>query len=215
MAKDTVIKKREPMKAGQRHGRLVSVEFARRVGKGYYWKYRCDCGNETIAKTGAVRRGHTRSCGCLQKESAVNVGHRNATHGYAGTSEYNIWCGMVARCHDSKHAGYANWGGRGIKVCERWMDPASFIADMGIRPTNRHTLERRNNESDYSPENCYWATYHQQHRNKRTNVNVEYNGQTMCLKDAAKLAGINYSTVNKRINAYGWTIERALAEPVK
>mgnify|MGYP001592520234 FL=1 len=207
-------KKRWPMKVGERHSRLVSVEFVRREGKRYFWKWYCDCGTKVIARADSVRTGHIQSCGCLLNESRVKVGHANVTHGYANTPEYNTWVNMVSRCHNPKDAGYKNWGGRGIGVCERWMDPAMFIADMGLRPKGRYTLERRNNELGYSPENCVWATYHTQHRNKRTNINVEYNGQTMCLKDAAALAGLNYSTVCKRISALGWTPQQAIEAPV-
>lgn len=206
--------RRHTLKAGEKFSRLTAVSFHHRDGKIYFWTFKCDCGNETTTKASSVVRGKTRSCGCLQKETIANVGHKNATHGYGRTSEYGIWFNMVQRCHNPKHIGYENWGGRGIGVCERWMDPAAFIADMGLRPTNRHTIERVNNELGYSPENCVWATYHAQHRNKRTNINVEYNGQTMCLKDAAKAAGLNYSTVCKRISALGWTPQQAIMEPV-
>ena len=89
-----------------------------------------------------------------------------------------------------------------------------FVADMGLRPKGRYTLERVNNELGYSPDNCVWASYHTQHRNKRTNINVEYGGQMMCLKDAAALSGLNYSTVCKRISALGWTPQQAIEEPV-
>lgn len=206
--------KRHTLKEGEKFNRLTAVSFHHRDDKLYFWTFKCDCGNETVTNSSSVVRGKTRSCGCLQKETIANVGYSNATHGHSRTPEYGTWLAMHRRCSDKDAPGYENWGGRGITVCERWKELSNFIADMGPRPKGRYTLERVNNELGYSPENCVWASYHTQHRNKRTNINVEYNGQTMCLKDAAKLAGINYSTVCKRISALGWTPQQAITAPV-
>ena len=145
---------------------------------------KCDCGNETIVTGAALRAGHTRSCGCR----FVDFGG-NHTHGGTGTTEHDIWRCMLQRCGSPRHKDYA---GRGISVCDRWQDFANFRDDMGPRPSADHSIERVENDGNYEPGNCRWATAKQQGRNKRNNILVEYSGRTMCLAEAAEIAGVNY-----------------------
>lgn len=147
---------------GRRFGRLIALEYI--IGK--RWRCRCDCGNELTVMTCHLRRGDTNSCGCLQKEL---LSKRRKTHGHShGTAEYAAWHHMKQRCEDVNHPAYKNYGARGITVCERWRkDFTAFLADMGLKPHPRLTLERVNNEKGYSPENCTWATYYQQIHNRR------------------------------------------------
>ena len=123
--------------------------------------------------------------------------------------ERGIWNGMIQRCGDPEHPMYKRYGGRGIKVCESWMTFENFIKDMGKRPSVHHSIDRRNNDKGYSPDNCYWATRSQQARNTSRNRYFEFNGMNMCMADWAKELGITSSLLWTR-HSRGWPIERLL-----
>ena len=189
---------------GQRYDRLYVVRrvLNDRASGNAAFLCKCDCGNETIVKGSHLRQGHTRSCGCR----FVDFGGHH-THGGTGTSEYNIWRSMLQRCSDPKREDYH---GRGISVCDRWMDFETFRSDMGVRPSKKLSIERLDNDGNYEPGNCIWGTRKQQSRNRRNNILVEYAGRTMCLAEAAELAGVNYKLAWFRHNA-GWPLSRVLS----
>lgn len=153
---------------GQRYGRVVVVGRSGSDRRGTaQWRYRCDCGRDGIALSDNLRFGRTRSCGCLNRDAAA-VQHR--THGESvgkGTPEYNAWCTMWKRCTNQTFDHYRHYGGRGITVCDRWVSYEAFLADMGRRPTSGHSLDRVDNDGNYEPSNCRWATRSEQCRNQR------------------------------------------------
>lgn len=155
---------------GQSFGRLMVLGRAGIASnRRATWRCRCVCGRETIVIGGDLRSGRTRSCGCLRKELrvrkiALKHGHKanNIT-----TRTYNSWQGMLKRCTDPKSISYPRYGGRGIKVCERWLHSfENFLADMGERPDST-SLDRKDNDGNYEPGNCRWATFKEQANNKR------------------------------------------------
>lgn len=162
---------------GQRFGRLTALHRAPRDYNKRFacWYCQCDCGNIKIISTDALGR-HTKSCGCLRSEvsSATNKGNNYATkHKGSQKSEYDTWSKIKGRCYNKNLMRYNDWGGRGIKVCNRWIDSfENFLEDMGPKPSPYHSIERRDNNGDYSPENCYWGTYEDQNRNKRSTIKL-------------------------------------------
>ena len=193
---------------GQRFGRLVALKD---VGErhGYrVWLCKCDCGNHTEVVSKKLKSGWTKSCGCYKAERASEA---NRTHGMRDTSEYNTWNNMRQRCSNSNDKSYHNYGGRGIQVCPKWQESfEAFYADMGKRPTPNHTIDRIDNDGDYEPENCRWATRKKQMRNTRRTRFVTHNGQTKCITDWATELEIPLVTLWRRLND-GWTIDKCLS----
>ena len=167
----SVIKSKKKIKikmTGLRFGRLFVIDEAGYDNqKKLLWKCLCDCGETKIISGNSLRRGHTKSCGCLSIERArENLIKRNTTHDMTHSLEYNSWRGMIGRCTNPNNIGYSNYGGRGITVCKRWLKFENFLEDMG-RKLEGLTIERKNNELGYFKENCIWANRTIQNRNQR------------------------------------------------
>jgi hypothetical protein len=201
---------------GQRYGRLTVTGPRERRNGQTYWTCRCDCGNTKTIYGGSLRRGLTTSCGCYRAE-ASSV--RNYRHGGNLTGrrrpEYTVWVLMRQRCEKPNVPHYAEWGGRGITVCERWADFGAFFADMGERPTPKHTLERIDNDGPYAPENCRWATRREQANNTRRNHHVTLDDRTRTTSQWARETGIPVATLHARLHRLGWAVEKALTTPVR
>lgn len=193
--------------SGMKFGRLTALREEGRNKHGWVlWRFSCDCGNETVAVGFQVRRGTTTSCGCRQREART-------THGKHDTDAFKIYQYMKQRCTNPKHSAYARYGGRGITVCDRWLESfENFYADMGDRPSKQHTLDRIDNDGPYSPENCRWATWGVQYRNRRQTVSITYDGETKCRKDWCREYGVDETTFAHRLSR-GWDVGTALKAP--
>jgi len=163
---------------GKRFGRLKVIALSMTVNKNIHWKCQCDCGNITLVSTSNLKNGKTTSCGCFKKQY---MGDKSRTHGDCRTRFYDIWCSMKGRVLRKNNPDYKNYGARGIKVCKRWQIYEYFKEDMafsyrqhieqfGIKNT---TIERINNDGDYEPNNCRWATKLEQRHNQRRELKVE------------------------------------------
>lgn len=194
---------------GDRFGRLVALYPVGRYRRTYTWLCICDCGVESVVIGTSLSIGNTKSCGCLEIENRI-------THHMSETPEYNAWKSMIQRCRNPNHPEWNLYGGRFIKVCARWMDSfETFFEDMGPRPGELFSIERRNNSLGYSPENCYWATKRQQANNTRRNRTITHRGETHTVSQWARKLGIHRNTLDMRLVTLGWPIERALTEPVR
>lgn len=171
-----------------------------------YWLCRCDCGTERRVNGSGLTAGISKSCGCLQREL---VSKRVRTHGATNTLLFKLWHAMRCRCYYK--AGYKK---RGIKVDPAWDSFVQFAADMGPRPSPKHSIERKDNNGPYAAWNCVWALPEVQHNNKSTNRFVELNGQRLTISQAARVLGIKYNTLHERLRR-GWNIQTALQKPVQ
>lgn len=198
---------------GKRFGRLLVLsranDFVSEKSKATAWNCVCDCGKAVSVRASSMVVGDTKSCGCLRRDVFVEKSSKRTR-----TPEYKIYQGILARCLNQNVSRYANYGGRGIRVCKRWLDSFdNFMNDMGRRPSNSHSIERIDNNGDYCPESCKWATIEEQAKNRTSNYYIEFKGERMILNDWAKRIGINHSNLKKRIEK--WGVEVALTKPVR
>lgn len=189
---------------GHAYGQLEVLERMPAGGRQARWQCRCDCGAETIVYASNLRSGHTRSCGCLHGER----------HGQTETREWVVWSKMRNRCGNANDKDYVNYGGRGIRVCKRWQSFNVFFEDMGECPED-HSIERIDNYEGYEPGNCRWATKKEQANNRRSSRWVEFNGDRKTLMQWAECVGIHCSTIARRLDYLGWSIEEALTTPLR
>jgi len=194
---------------GKRFGKLVVLErFTMCLPP--KWICKCDCGNEHITTGGNLKNGDTKSCGCFRK--ARNT-ERLTTHGRHRTRTYNIWAGMKTRCFNKNTTDYAYYGGRGITVCDEWLKFDAFYDDMGECPDG-FTLEREDNDGDYTPDNCKWVSRATQNKNTRSTVFITHDGETLCLVDWAHKLGVKPRTLSARRNR-GWSDHDIITRPLR
>lgn len=199
----------------QRFERLTVLSVFSRGPKDIRWLCRCDCGTEKFINGFSLRKGLVKSCGCLKSEM---IAARSTKHGKATrkntASEYNIWSAMLGRCYTPTNTSYKRYGGRGIKVCERWHTFENFYADMGQKPPGT-SIGRINGDGNYEPSNCRWETVHEQSNNRKNNRVLEFNGRRETIANWAKLTGIHAGTIGSRLRLLNYSVERALTQPVK
>lgn len=200
---------------GQRFGRLtIMVRSDSRPNGRTRWKCRCICGVTVVVAQESLKNGDSRSCGCLRSEVSSD---RLRKHGEAArrSPEYVAWQSMLARCYRTASSSYKDYGGRGIKVCKRWRNSfENFLADVGRKPSPKHTLEREDNDSDYCPSNVIWATRKQQASNRRTTCFFTLNGMKKSVGAWADELGVNASALRMR-RKRGWSDKKALTTSVK
>lgn len=210
-------------KVGERFAQLTIIEIGiHRDKKGKtssLWTCRCDCGNLKKIQARSIKSGETSSCGCLKKKlSSERLSQSAFKHGWAKngntSSEYAAWSGMKQRTMNPKNGAYKHYGERGITVCRQWICSfENFIKDMGRKPVGPYSLERKDTNGNYEPSNCYWGTWIQQARNKRSNRLLTYNGKTQCLKAWAEETDRGVDLIAQRLQR-GWTIEKTLKHPI-
>ena len=197
--------------SGRTFGRLTALTSVR-VGKRKGWLCQCSCGQTTKVVTAKLTSGWTSSCGCLHKEVCAAT---KRTHGMSRTRTYATWLQMNRRCDLPSHEAYKDYGGRGIRVCERWLKFENFYEDVGEPPFEGASLDRIDNDLGYSPENTRWATKLQQANNRRTTRRISFNGVSKTLREWADVLGVSVKTLTSRVYLREWDIERALTTKVR
>lgn len=202
---------------GKKFGRLTVMEFYDHDKYGRLrWVCNCDCGNTSIVTGTELRNGRILSCGCLRKERIVEA---KRTHGMSNSPIYPEYCNMKKRCYDENTHNYKWYGGRGITVCDRWLnDIHNFYDDVSKLPHFReegYTLDRIDNDGNYEPNNVKWSTHAEQANNRRSNLLYEYAGKMRSLTEISDITGIPYKVLHKRIRIFKWDPEKAFNTTVR
>ena len=195
--------------AGQHYGKLtvMSREPNSIQGKAM-WLCSCECGNIKVASRSDIISGKVVSCGCFRAETASRQGLLNATHGGCNTRLYRIWCGMKQRTSYKKSKAYKNYGDRGVSVCSEWASEYATFEKWALANgyTNRLTIDRIDNNGNYTPDNCKWSTYKQQENNRRNNRKITVAGETHTVSEWSEISEISGATLCYRLNN-GWPKE--------
>ncbi len=203
---------RKPLElTGKIFGRLKVLRFAGRNKSGNrLWLCVCKCGTTLKVLASNLSIGCSNSCGCLKRDKTIERNKLGATPGSTDKNkrELRSWMGMLGRCNNSRSRDWPSYGGRGIVVCERWKSFSNFFEDMGECPPN-YTIERENNDGNYEPTNCIWASRKTQGRNKRNVPLYTYNGESKSLAEWAEITGIPWGTLRKRIYL-NWSMKEVL-----
>lgn len=181
------------------------------------WQCICECGNEITTHSQSLRKGHTKSCGCLNTETRSRlIKQRSITHGETiggkTTGEHNSWSAMKQRCLNPNCKKYPIYGGRGITICKRWLKYENFLADMGRRPHPKMQIDRIDNNGNYEPSNCKWSMPVEQSNNRSFSRHYEYNGERLTIRGWSNRTGFCYSTIANRLKS-GWTMEKVINHP--
>lgn len=193
------------------HLKVVSFSHYDKHG-GTVWLCKCDCGNNCFVKRYGLVSNKTTSCGHIRR--GLSYYDKNRFHGLTNSPVYKIWKGMNTRCYNKNHIHYQDYGGKGISVCKRWELFKNFYDDIGHSYNKGLTLERINSSGNYEPENCKWADWVEQARNRKNNLYIIYNNKQLLLIELAELVGIKYSILYSRLKN-GWDINEAIKMPIK
>jgi len=198
---------------GKRFGRLIVVEYSHNVGYTRYFLCKCDCGNTTTVAKNALTTGKQVSCGCLRRSRIADL--NRLPEGYLRLGK--IFIAMKRRCYDPKSNRYYRYGARGITICDEWLNNINSFRKWAISNGYKDglSIDRINNDEGYSPNNCRWVQKSEQTSNCSKNVFITFNGKTMTLAQWGRELGIPHSTLHNRIRVHGWSVERALTEPVR
>jgi hypothetical protein len=208
--KARVVKQPSKPFVGQRFGKIIVTKYLgylpspngrRRI---HMFECRCECGKLTSVRNDLLLRPRSiKSCGCalFSAGSLANGVSRIQRHGMSQKSEYRIWGQIKRRCHDKDNPHY---GGRGISLCKRWYNFSNFLADMGPRPSPKHSVERNNYNLGYKPSNCRWILTSEQNRNTSRNVNITIDGRTQCLSEWSRESGVSIVRISQRLDYEGW-----------
>ena len=198
---------------GQKFHHLTAIRRVENRNGRVAWEFRCDCGNTIYLNKDRVVGGNDHSCGCQRRKQCGSLCY---THGKTDTPLYDIWRGMKQRCYNSNVSNYCNYGGRGITVCDEWKDNFQAFYDWAKSSGYEHglSIDRINNDGDYSPENCRWANRTEQSNNTRHNKHLTYNGKTQTVSQWARELNMVDGTLRTRLNL-GWSVEKALTTPIR
>jgi hypothetical protein len=208
--------KREDI-TGKKFGHLTTIKYIKNNKHGRaIWLFECDCENKTKKELAIadIKYAGTQSCGCLHKKRAKEC---NTKHGLSNNRIYDIWLHMKQRCYDKNYPKYKDWGGRGIKICNEWLEEDGFkrFYEWSIKNgyQDNLTINRKNNDKDYTQTNCNWATRIEQANNRRNNHKIFYKGKMQTLAQWEKEYGLREKLLYERLS-YGWSTEEALTTPV-
>lgn len=191
---------------GRRFNRLTVLSFShKKDSKGAFWNCLCDCGKTTVLSTSVLNFGSAKSCGCLKTDAVTK-------HNMCKTRVYSIWIGMLSRCRATKSIRYKDYGGRGITVSKEWLEFENFYRDMGDPPTDKHQIDRIDNNGNYEASNCRWVTNKENGRNKRTSRLITAKGKTQCMSAWAEEMNISNNTIAYRLSV-GWPEDVAVLKP--
>lgn len=201
---------------GNRYGRMTVMARSENTAEGRtQWLCLCDCGNTKVAQAVYLKRGNTKSCGCLGLEQR-KAAAQSQCHPFSRTQMYRerkSWENMLARCYEPSHRSYADYGGRGVQVCREWRESfEAFVGDMGARPTGC-TLDRVDNDKGYSPDNCRWATRVEQANNRRNNRIITIGSESLTVAQWARRTGTPGQVIRNRLRMK-WDESDAIFRPV-
>lgn len=199
---------------GQTFGKLIVIKYVYTKNHFLYWLCKCDCGNEKICCGHELKNGNIKSCGCLKKSRKQDIGNDKRL--------YNVWNTIRHRCYNPKRNSYHLYGGKGIGLCDEWQNDFSafrdWALDNGYDETAKRgecTIDRIDNNKDYSPDNCRWTNMKIQCNNRSDNRLIEYNGCVHTLSEWANVLNVNKNSLNNRINNLKWSIEKSFTTPIK
>lgn len=185
---------------GLKFNKLTILEYSHRLLSKDYYKCTCDCGNIITSSYFNLKYGNTKSCGCIRKTRS----------GLSKTVEYDAWLSMIDRCVNTENKRFEDYGGRGISVCNEWLnDFERFLSDIGKRPSKLYSLDRIDNNLNYCKDNCKWSTAKEQANNRRNNITMTYNNETLNIEQWSEKLNISTTCIRKRIRS-GWSIEKIL-----
>lgn len=201
---------------GEKIGRLTVIKrVENNKANNAQWLCQCECGKEIITTTANLKRRHSKSCGCLRKEHTSGINNNFYKHGMYNTKLYQTWHNMKQRCFNKNSSHYKNYGGRGIKVCDEWLEFMNFYNwAMSNEYSEELTIDRIDVNGNYEPDNCRWVDNKTQCNNKRNNHLITYNGKTHTMMEWSRLLNIKYDVLRFRLKR-GWDIEKALTERIK